>query len=45
MMEELQMSIMGELTFLRYPCQTNEAMYLHTSNQVYERSDEEVQHG
>jgi hypothetical protein len=31
--------------FLRYSSEVNEARHLHTSNQVYERPDEEVQYG
>jgi hypothetical protein len=46
MENEFQMSMMGELTFfLRYPSQANEARYLHTSSQVHEGLDEEVQLG
>jgi hypothetical protein len=46
MMEnEFQISMMGELTFFRYPSQANEARYHHTSRQVHEGHNEEVQHG
>jgi hypothetical protein len=31
--------------FLRYPSQANEVRYLHTSSQVHEGPDEEVQYG
>jgi hypothetical protein len=45
MMEnESQMSMMGELTFFRYSSEENEGRHLHTSSQVHERFDEEVQH-
>jgi hypothetical protein len=37
MMEnEFRMSIMGELTFFRYPSEANKARYLHASSQVHE---------
>jgi hypothetical protein len=37
MMEnEFRMSIMGELTFFRYPSESNKARYLHASSQVHE---------
>jgi hypothetical protein len=39
------MSMMGELTFFRYPNQANEAGYIRTSSQVHEEPDEKVQHG
>jgi hypothetical protein len=39
------MSMMGELTFFRYPSEANEARYLRASNQVHEGTNEEVQHG
>jgi hypothetical protein len=43
---EFQISMMEELTFfLRYSSQTNEARYIHTSSQVHEGPDEEVQYG
>jgi hypothetical protein len=46
MMEsELQMSMMGEPTFFRYPSEANEARYLHASSEVHEGPNEEVQHG
>jgi hypothetical protein len=46
MEKEFQMSMMGELTFfLTYSNEANETSYLHTSSQVHERPDEEVQHG
>jgi hypothetical protein len=46
MMEEFQMSMMGELTFfLKCPSQANEARYLRISSQVHEGSNEDVQHG
>jgi hypothetical protein len=46
MMEsEFQMSMMGELTFFRYPSEANEARYLRASSQVHEGPNEEVQHG
>jgi hypothetical protein len=45
MMEEFLMSMMGELTFFRYPSQVNKARYLRTSGQVHEGPGEEVQHG
>jgi hypothetical protein len=31
--------------FLRYSSEANEGSHLHTSSQVHERFDEEVQHG
>jgi hypothetical protein len=46
MENEFQMSMTGELTFfLKYPSESNEGRHLHTSSQVHERLDEEVQHG
>jgi hypothetical protein len=46
MEKEFQMSMMRKLTFfLRYPSQANKARYVHTSSQVHERPDEEIQHG
>jgi hypothetical protein len=42
---EFQMSIMRELTFFRYSSQANKGRHLHTSSQVHERFDEEVQYG
>jgi hypothetical protein len=44
-MEEFQMSMMGELIFFRYPSQANEARYFRISSQVHEGPVEEVQHG
>jgi hypothetical protein len=39
------MSMMGELTFFRYPSEANDARYLRASSQVHEGHNEEVQHG
>jgi hypothetical protein len=45
MESEFQMSMMGELTFFRYPSEANEARYLRASSQVHEGPNEKVQHG
>jgi hypothetical protein len=42
---EFKMSMMGELTFFRYPSEPNEARYIRASSQVHEGPNEEVQHG
>jgi hypothetical protein len=43
MMEnEFQMSMMGELTFFRYPSQVNKAGHFCTSSQVHEGLDEKI---
>jgi hypothetical protein len=44
MENEFQISMMGELTFFRYPSQANEARCLRTSSQVHKGLNEEVQH-
>jgi hypothetical protein len=46
MESEFQMPMMGELTFfLGIQVKQKEARYIHTSSQVHEGPNEEVQHG
>jgi hypothetical protein len=46
MEKEFQMSMMGELTFfLDIQVKQKKAGHLHTSSQVHEGPDEEIQHG
>jgi hypothetical protein len=45
MERELQMSMMGELTFFRYLSEANKASHLRASSQVHEGPNEQVEHG